>query len=185
MFCGSDHENRSADDYHLSCRTFTPRFNIDSDRGQDETMTTEPNPYSSPEVSHETSFSSDTMIGLPHGLPGRLGVGLLGGVFGIVALFSLGTFVFQLQYILPTGESFVRAQPMWVFAHLIRGVGLSIVSWQLFRYCAVIGKISTRDDLLIVAQRHGALWNWSEIVILSIVAYSTGTVIAMMGSILL
>lgn len=156
--------------------------NRNNDFGQAKSMTTDPNPYSSPDASHETSFSSDALIGLPDGLPGRFGVGLIGGVFSIVALFSLGAFAFQLQYILPTGQSFVRTEPMWVFAHLIRGVGLSIVSWQLLRYCAVIGKISTRDDLLIVAQRHAALWNWGAIVLLSLAAYSTGSVIAILGA---
>ena len=73
-------------------------------------MTTEPNPYSSPEISHETSFSSDTVIGLPHGLPGRLGVGLLGGVFGIVALFSLGMFAFHAP-IHSADRSIVRTCP--------------------------------------------------------------------------
>ena len=141
-----------------------------------ETMTDESNPYSSPDAPSNTTFE------FHNGLPGRLGVFAIGGLFSLIALQSLVTFVYQLRFLLPGGPSFVPAQPMWVFSHLVRGIGLSILSWQLFRYAAVIGRISTEEDLRAVARRHAALWNWGALVLFAIMAYSLGTVIAMMAS---
>lgn len=141
-----------------------------------ETMTDGSNPYSSPNTRGNTTFE------FRNGLPGRLGVLAVGGLFSLIALLSLVVFVYQLRFLLPGGPSFVQAQPMWVFSHLVRGVGLSILSWQLFRYAAVIGRISTEEDLRAVARRHAALWNWGALVLLAIMAYSLGTVIAMMSA---
>jgi hypothetical protein len=90
-------------------------------------MTDKSNPYSSPDT------PSNTLPELHNGLPGRLGVFVVGGFFSLVALGSLVAFCFQLRSLLPGGPSYFQAEPMWVFAHLVRGVGLSILSWQLFR----------------------------------------------------
>jgi hypothetical protein len=141
-----------------------------------EAMTDESNPYSPPVT------PSNAMPELRNGLPGRLGVCAVGGIFSLIALQSLVTFVLQLRFLLPGGPSYVQAEPMWVFAHLVRGVGLSILTWQLFRYATVIGRIATKDDLRTVARRHAALWNWGAFVLFAIMAYSLGAVVAMMSA---
>ncbi len=139
-------------------------------------MTTEPNSNPAADASAHTMLPLDSATELHEGLPGRSGLWMILCLFSIVSLLSFIGFVYQFNFILPTGEMYVRTQPMWVFSHLVRGVGLAILSWQLFCYVNVIKKLTTLEDLQQIARRHASLWTWAAIVLLTLVGYSIVTV---------
>ena len=63
-------------------------------------------------------------------------VGILGvaGVFGLVAVLSIVGFFFNLTTQDPTtGRPVIAVGPMWMLGHVIRGVGLGLLAFQMVR----------------------------------------------------
>ncbi len=137
-------------------------------------MTTQKNPYSAPVAKDREENKSSSVAGvLTNGLPGRIGIRVVLRFFGFLALMSLLLFAYQSTYVDQFGGSYFRTNPMWVISHLVRGVGMTILSWQLFCYVRLIRNIATASDLQMFARRHAILWNWGAIVLVAIAGYST------------
>jgi hypothetical protein len=143
----------------------------------------DPNPYQAPgEEFSGDAFETTGEDSLPAAFRKRIGRGrwailVIALAFALVAALSYCMFAYQAMYLLSNDEFFVISSPLWVLAHLLRGVALTVLAWQLWQYSRSIRAIVRRGDEAVEAflDRHAMLWTWGAAALAVLVGYSVLT----------
>jgi hypothetical protein len=106
----------------------------------------------------------------PTAPPGGCAILFVAAIVGLISLMSLGCFLFQATYRLPSGEAFMAVEPGWVIGHLIRGLGLAFVTWQLLAYYRALKRGALAGPGFLA--RHASLWNTIAIALGLMLAYA-------------
>jgi hypothetical protein len=94
-------------------------------------------------------------------------------VLASVALLSIACFIYQFFYRLAYGDHYVGTPIQWpaVLGHLIRGVGLLLVSWRLVQYIRSTEPRTNEFDATFLV-RHRVFWKTFASVLLLLMAYA-------------
>lgn len=108
-------------------------------------------------------------------LGGRLSIIFVAVVFGTVSVFSLVGFVFNLMSNYPgTDRPVIVVDPLWMLGHVIRGIGLGMLTYFLFRYRSAIKKCCDLggEDVERLIATHDTLWKTGALVLGVLVVYA-------------
>jgi hypothetical protein len=106
---------------------------------------------------------------------GRLSIMFVAFVFGTVSVFSLAGFVFNLLSNYPgTDRPVIAVDPLWMLGHVIRGIGLGILTCVLIRYQSAIKKCraTSGEDAERLIATHDTLWKTGSLVLGALVIYA-------------
>lgn len=96
-------------------------------------------------------------------------------VFGAVSALSLVGFLFNLAHDYPgTNQPVILVDPLWMLGHVIRAVGLGILTCLLLQYQFAIKhhRVAAGDGPRRLVLAHDALWKTAALVLGVLVVYS-------------
>jgi hypothetical protein len=133
------------------------------------------NPYQAPMEDSGQSGAAATSGGhQSRRLGSRLSILFVAFVFGAISAFSLMGFLYNLTINYPgTERPVIEVDPLWMFGHVIRGLGLGALTWFLLRYQSEIknwpGSLGQDAERLVAI--HDAAWKAGAIVLGALMAF--------------
>lgn len=127
------------------------------------------NPYQAPLEGHRESTGQVRSFG------GRLSVLFAALIFGAVSVLSTAGFMFNLARKYPgTDELVIVYDPLWMLGHVLRAVGLGLLTYFLLRYHSAVKMCRgmTWKDAQGIIVIHDKLWLTAALVLAALAVYS-------------
>lgn len=134
------------------------------------------NPYQAPVEAHgqpNAKARSDSHAN--QYLGGRLSIIFVAFIFGAVSAFSLFGFLYDLTMNYPeTDRPVIAVAPIWMLGHVLRGLGLGVLTWFMWKYQLTIRKCRSptaegAQQLIVV---HNKMWKTGALVLGALVVYA-------------
>lgn len=109
------------------------------------------------------------------GFGSRLSIVFVALVFATISALSIIGFLYNLTINYPgTDRPVIEVDPLWMFGHIIRGIGLGLLAYFLLRYQSAMknwrGPIGEDAERLIA--RHDAVWRTGALVLGALTVFS-------------
>lgn len=130
-------------------------------------------PDSIPEGVADSSSRNDLLTSRPAIL-------FIAFIFAAIAVISAIGFLYNLTINYPgTGRPVIAVDPLWMFGHVVRGLGLGILACRMWLYQSAIKRWRGPDGRTTeeFARAHAAAWKTGAIVLGVLLVYSTAYVL--------